>query len=198
MFWCLQLSGGLIVSVDVSSQRTNIIKLIIHCSRFGEASDGTLTTVYWEEHHSSVTLKREMKSILIELPPFPAQSPLMTIIISPLFIMSHTPPLTRALISSFSVWRRKFCVALKCFFHNVTSWLAARGGCDKWRKNTEYEYQPVSVLSLSLFTQSQNHFYSRFKSQSITKLKNTSGETQFYKNNTAGFIFFSPSVLLCF
>lgn len=55
-------------TVAVSSWRTNIIKLIIHCSREPEALDGTLTTVYWETHHSSVALRRRMKSILIDLP----------------------------------------------------------------------------------------------------------------------------------
>lgn len=55
-------------TVAVSSWRTNIIKLIIHCSREPEALDGTLTTVYWETHHSSAALRRRMKSILIDLP----------------------------------------------------------------------------------------------------------------------------------
>lgn len=55
-------------TVAVSSWRTNIIKLIIHCSREPEALDGTLTTVYWEKHHSSAALRRWMKSILIDLP----------------------------------------------------------------------------------------------------------------------------------
>lgn len=56
------------MTVAVSSWRTNIIKLIIHCSREPEALDGTLTTVYWETHHSSVALQRRMKSILIDSP----------------------------------------------------------------------------------------------------------------------------------
>lgn len=55
-------------TVAVSSWRTNIIKLIIHCSREPEALDGTLTTVYWENHHSSAALQRRMKSILIDSP----------------------------------------------------------------------------------------------------------------------------------
>lgn len=55
-------------TLAVSSWRTNIIKLIIHCSRELEALDGTLTTVYWETYHSSAALRRQMKSILIDSP----------------------------------------------------------------------------------------------------------------------------------
>lgn len=47
------------------------LNLLFIASSFAEAPDGTLTTVYWETHHSSVTLKRRMKSIPIDLPSSP-------------------------------------------------------------------------------------------------------------------------------
>lgn len=95
----------------------------------------------------------------------------MIIIIFPLFIMIHSPLLTRTLISSSSVWKCKFCVALKCLFHHVTSRLTAGGRHDKWQMNT-LRISPSSLLSLSFFMPSQSHFSSRLRSQSITWLKN--------------------------
>lgn len=165
----------------MSSQRTNIIKLIIHCSSFAEAPDDTLTTVYWETHHSSVALKRRMKSSPIDSPSSP--KPINDNHFSPLFIMIQTPPLTKTVISSSSVGDVS-CVALKCVFHHITLRLAA-GDRHKWQMNTRFRYHPRSVLSLSLFMPSQNHFHSRFRSQSITWLKNASGGTQLCNYYTA-------------
>lgn len=66
----------------------------------------------------------------------------MIIIIFPLFIMIHTPPLTRIPISSSSVRRCTFRVTLKCLFHHVTSRLTAGGRHDKWQMSTHFRYHP--------------------------------------------------------
>lgn len=62
----------------------------------------------------------------------------MIIIIFPLFIMSHAPPLRRTLISTSRVWRCK----LRGLLHHVTSRLAAGGRHNKWQMSTHFGYHP--------------------------------------------------------
>lgn len=127
----------------MSSQRTNIIKLIIHCSSFTGPPDGTLITIYWETHLSSVTLKRVLKSLLIDLAPSPKH--INDNCYFP--FVRHIPNSSinnGVLIFSLSMWSCKFCVALKCFFFfffNVTPRLTAGGRLIKWGKNTQFRYQ---------------------------------------------------------
>lgn len=80
---------------------------------------------------------------LTRLPP---PSLLMIIIIFPLFIMSHTPPLRSPLISTSSVRRCKLWGP----YRRVTSRLAAGGRRNEWRMNTHFEdATPISFVIIS-------------------------------------------------
>lgn len=111
--------------------------------------------------------------------------------------MIHIPPLTRILISSLIVWRRKFCVSLKCLLHHVTSTLAAGGSHDKWQMNTHFGYHPYLCCHYLFLYRRKNHFHSRFRSQSITWLKNAGGEHS-CTTITQQATYFSASLWLAF